>query len=276
VVAPVVVIAALWTLLMAAKAFLLVQQAHQAGLGMGAFQPWPAETASLLGLLLALPIAAAAERKCRSVAPPAPPLLLLLLGWALFSIVHLLVTVGGRSATVGLDESYAFSSARDWLFQLGESTFAFLIALAVLALFRRVPSREENGPARHETAAPAGSSGSPPAGVVRLSDGCREVEVSVGELLAVSGGGNYIELIFRRESRKLLRTTLNAAQLALEPIGFRRTHKSWLVRLDAVRGAVRTSSGDFRLELGEGLNAPLSRRNRSLLEQTPRTAPADS
>jgi hypothetical protein len=276
VVAPVVVIAALWSLLTGVKALLLVHQAHQAGLGMGAFQAWPAETASLLGLLLAMPIAVAAQRKCRSVTPAAPPLLLLLLGWALFSIVHLLVTLGGRSATVGLDESYSFSSARDWVLQLGESTFAFLIALAVLALFRRLPSPEENGPERQESAAPARSSGSPTAGVVRLSDGGRELEVSVRELLAVSGGGNYIELIFRGGSRKLLRTTLNAAQLALEPFGFRRTHKSWLVRLDAVSGAVRTSSGDFRLELGEGLNAPLSRRNRSLLEQTPRTAPADS
>jgi hypothetical protein len=203
--APVLVIATIWALLTGVKAFLLVQQAHRAALGMSAFQPWPAETASLIGLLLALPIVVRAERASRSVSPPAPRLLLLLLGWALLSIVHLLVTLGGRSATVGLDESYAFSSPRDWLLQLGESTFAYLIALAVLTLFRRSPSPEENGPGRQESTAPAGSSGPPAAGVVRLSDGAREVDLGAGELLAVSGGGNYIELIFRGGTRRLLR-----------------------------------------------------------------------
>jgi hypothetical protein len=264
--APVLVIAAIWALLTGVKAFLLVEQAHRAGLGMGAFQPWPAETASLTGLLLALPIAIRAERASRSAAPPAPPLLLHLLGWALFSLLHLVVTLAGRSATVGLDESYAFSSARDWLLQLGESSFAYLIALAVLTLFRRSPAREES-------AAPPAAAAAPAGGTVQLSDGGRQVEVRVAELVAVSGGGNYIELVYHDGSRKLLRTTLAAAQAALEPAGFRRTHKSWLVRLDAVAGAARTASGDFRLDLGGGLDAPLSRRNRSLLDETRGTRP---
>jgi hypothetical protein len=256
---------AIWTLLTVLKAMLVVQQGHRAGLGMGAMQAWPAEIASLIGLLLALPVAISAKRTSLSHAPPAPPRLLLLLAWAPFSLVHLGVTLAARHATIGLDESYAFSTPQDWLFQLGESTFAYVIALTVFTLFR-LPSQEEPR-LTARPAAPAKLDIGPSPAVVRLTDAGRQVEVSLRDLVAVCGGGNYIELIFRDGSRKLLRTTLCAAQVALEPIGFRRTHKSWLILLGAVTDVARTSSGDFRLELGNGLDAPLSRRNRQLLDQ---------
>ena len=264
--APVLATGTIWAALTAVKAILLVQQGHRAGMGMSAFQPWPAETASLIGLLLALPIVISAERRSRSAASRAASLRALLFGWALFSLIHLAVTLTARQVTVGLDELYAFASPRAWLLQLGESTLAYFLALAVFALFRSSPSRVQAS-GRPENAAPPRSGASPPDHVVRLSDGGRDVDVRVRDLVAVSGGGNYIELVFRDGSRKLFRCTLNAAQAALEPLGFRRTHKSWLVRLGAVTDAARTSSGEYRLDLGGGLDAPLSRRNRPLLEE---------
>jgi hypothetical protein len=265
--APALIVAAIWTLLTVVKAILLVQQGHELGLGMGAMQAWPAEIASLLGLLLAMPISIAAERRSRSAARPARPLLLHLLGWGLFSLVHLAVTLSLRGLTIGLDESYAFSSPWDWLLQLGESTLAYLIALIVFMFARPLPRCEELPPQILKPPVPPMLDAGPSPVVVRLTDGGRQVEVGVQDLVAVSGGGNYVELIFRGGGRRLLRTTLNAAQAALEPTGFRRTHKSWLVLLDAVTNAARTSSGDFQLDLGNGLDAPLSRRNRELLDQ---------
>lgn len=271
VVAPALVTGTIWAVLAAVKAILLVQQGLQGGDGVEAWharQAVPAGLASFIGLLVALPVAVVADRTSRLGAPPAPPLLLHLLGWALFLLVCVGAMLGFRQASMPpLSGSFALSSAQYWLIHLAEATLAYLIALAVFTLFRRLPPREEKAPGAQESATPVRPGAPTPDGVVRLFDGGREVEVIVRELVAVSGGGNYIDLIFRDGSRKLFRSTLNAAQAVLEPIGFRRTHKSWLVLLDAVTGMARTSSGDFRLDIGVGLDASLSRRNRPLLEE---------
>jgi len=49
-------------------------------------------------------------------------------------------------------------------------------------------------------------------------------------------------------------------EAALAPHGFVRTHRSWLVNAERVRALAPAGSGDYRLDLGCGLSAPLSRR----------------
>jgi DNA-binding LytR/AlgR family response regulator len=100
---------------------------------------------------------------------------------------------------------------------------------------------------------------------VRLRDGRQEVEVDTRKLKAVRGEGNYVELMFSGGQRKLLRMTLGAAEAALAGAEFRRCHKSWLVRLDAVTEMERTGSGEFCAQIGDGQLVSISRRKREVI-----------
>jgi DNA-binding LytR/AlgR family response regulator len=82
----------------------------------------------------------------------------------------------------------------------------------------------------------------------------------VGEILAARGAGNYVEFALEDGRRPLMRAALSAVETQLAPHGFVRTHRSWLVNAARVRALTAAGSGDFRLDLGGGLTAPLSRR----------------
>jgi DNA-binding LytR/AlgR family response regulator len=57
-----------------------------------------------------------------------------------------------------------------------------------------------------------------------------------------------------------MRTTLSRVEAALSAHGFVRTHRSWLVNAARLRSVAAEGSGDFQLELEDGVQAPLSRR----------------
>lgn len=248
------------------KAFLAVQANHEAGLGVRAIQPWPVEVTRFLGFLAALPIALRASRIARewtaSLSAAA-----IALGAALFVLAHLLVMLGMRvAAHINLDEAHAFRAARDLPYEIAGALLAYAIAVATFAALRPdAPPAEEHRQDR-EPAADEPDRSEPPA-LACLADGGRTVEIALEDLRAVCGSGNYVELIFADRRRSMLRTTLTAAEAALAGHGFRRSHKSWLVRIAAVREVERTASGDFRLDLGDGVEAPLSRRNGILADE---------
>jgi DNA-binding LytR/AlgR family response regulator len=56
-----------------------------------------------------------------------------------------------------------------------------------------------------------------------------------------------------------MRATLSALESELNPLGFVRTHRSWLLNVRQVTGLDPAGSGNYAVRLGE-LTVPLSRR----------------
>lgn len=92
-----------------------------------------------------------------------------------------------------------------------------------------------------------------------IRDGSKLSRVLVDDILAVSSGGNYAEFVLRDGRRLCMRTTLSALESELTPLGFVRTHRSWLLNVRQVTGLDPAGSGNYAVRLGE-LSVPLSRR----------------
>jgi DNA-binding LytR/AlgR family response regulator len=150
----------------------------------------------------------------------------------------------------------------EFFYEYRKDLIVYLLALTVIHFARRWD---------RPVAAARNSTPEPGAPHVRLEDGSRSVDVDISELVAIVGGGNYVELIHRGDRRQLLRSTMASAEAALVDHGFRRTHKSWLVRLSSVSKIERTSAGDYRLSLGSDLVAPLSRRSSEVVKEVRRS-----
>jgi hypothetical protein len=84
--------------------------------------------------------------------------------------------------------------------------------------------------------------------------------------LAARSAGNYVEVHLVDGRKPMLRGTLASVETALKPHGFVRTHRSWLVNPLRVRELTAEGSGDFRVGLDGGAEAPVSRRFPQALE----------
>jgi hypothetical protein len=187
------------------------------------------------------------------------------LGFALFSLLHTLGMSGMRAALwLPHSEYYALQTASQWLSHVGVGAIAYMLGLAVLAFECGL---RDALVAEIATPPPLDTPSAPSLGshFVELLDGARPVRISIEDLIAVRGGGNYAEFIFAERPPLLLRTTMRAAQAALEGTGFQRLHKSWLVLPSAVQELKRTSAGDYSVQLPNDLRIPVSRRNKALI-----------
>lgn len=92
-----------------------------------------------------------------------------------------------------------------------------------------------------------------------IRDGAKLTRVPIAEILAVSSAGNYVEFVLADGRRLLMRLSLSALESELAPMGFLRTHRSWLVNAKRVTGLKPAGSGDYELEVTT-LTVPLSRR----------------
>ena len=108
-----------------------------------------------------------------------------------------------------------------------------------------------------------------------IRDGGRIIRVQVGDILAVSSAGNYVEFRLADGRRPLMRATLAAIEVELETSGFVRIHRSWLVNGQRVTGLVPDGSGDWTVQLGVA-QAPLSRRFPEALARLRARSPAGS
>lgn len=91
--------------------------------------------------------------------------------------------------------------------------------------------------------------------------------VAVAELVYVQGADNYVELVLADGRRELLDQTLTLLA-ALLPADFQRIHKSYLVRLSAIRKLHVRAGGRYRAELANGVKLPVGRTHyRTLREQ---------
>ncbi|HWA89522.1 MAG TPA: LytTR family DNA-binding domain-containing protein [Rhizomicrobium sp.] len=92
-----------------------------------------------------------------------------------------------------------------------------------------------------------------------IRDGARLTRVSLADILAVTSAGNYVEFVLADGRRLMMRSPLSALESELQPRGFLRTHRSWLVNAARMTALKPEGSGDYTVEL-ESLSAPLSRR----------------
>lgn len=217
------------------------------------WEPWVWEYTSAAVIIVLAPLLALVWR----AAPPGPG------RWVRFALVHAPASVlysllhsGGYTLLrmaiyAGLGGRYDnfnpfYEYRKDFI---GYLVFggAFWGAGFVLDLRQRA---RETAPPTRETA-PA---------LFDIRDGAKVVRAPVSEIVAVNSAGNYVEFTLADGRKPLMRSTLGAVEAALEPHGFVRTHRSWLVNPARVREIAPEGSGDFRLELEGGAEAPLSRR----------------
>jgi hypothetical protein len=117
-------------------------------------------------------------------------------------------------------------------------------------------------PAAQRSATPEPATPAAPglAATFDIRDGAAVLRVAVADIVCAQAAGNYVEFQLADGRRPLMRAPLSQIEAALAPHAFIRTHRSWLVNAARVRALQPAGSGDFRLELAEGLCAPLSRR----------------
>ncbi|RXK53752.1 response regulator transcription factor [Oleiharenicola lentus] len=82
--------------------------------------------------------------------------------------------------------------------------------------------------------------------------------VPVDDVLYVQGAGNYSELVLADGRRELHDKTLERLE-ALLPEDFERTHKSYLVRLSAIKALHASEGSHYELELKNGTCLPVGR-----------------
>ena len=115
--------------------------------------------------------------------------------------------------------------------------------------------------------APAASSTSPPRALFDIRDNARILRVPIDDILAVRSAGNYVEFLLADGRRPLMRATLAETADQLTPHGLARTHRSWLVNKGRIAQIEPAGSGDFKLTLAEGVEAPLSRRFKGAIDE---------
>lgn len=173
-----------------------------------------------------------------------------LAGMLLFSAGHVAGFVLIRSTIYRLftDMSYDFGDRFAYEFRKDALTYMAIVGVFRLTAFLRRRNDEAVRPVSFD-----------------IRDGARIIRTPVGEILAVSSAGNYVEFHLTDGRRPLMRATLAAVEAELAKVGFVRTHRSWLVNRCQVRGLRPEGSGDWAVELA-GLEAPLSRRYPQALE----------
>ena len=83
--------------------------------------------------------------------------------------------------------------------------------------------------------------------------------MNVSEIDCIKADGNYMEL-HHRGGTSLLRGTLSHLESRLDPEMFLRTHRSVLVRVDAIREIQPTFTRAYTVFMKDGARLPVSRR----------------
>jgi len=168
----------------------------------------------------------------------------------LFYVLH----VGGfvllRIAGYALaGQRYLFGGLQAWLYELPKDLVTFMILAGILLAGRRLAD-----PARR----PATEGARPEP--LRIRDGNRTFLVQPEEVLAASASGNYVEYHLTDGRRPLCRSRFGETEALLAPLGFIRTHRSWIANRALVREIRSLGNGDHELVVGPELTVPVSRR----------------
>jgi hypothetical protein len=177
------------------------------------------------------------------------------LGALVFTGVHLAGFVALRFVVYGLfGELYRFGGAGQAAYELPRDLITYaMTAGGVWGVAMVLP------PAAEIQARPARAT-------FDIRDNSRIVRVPADEIVAVRSAGNYVEFLLLDGRRPLMRATLAEMAGQLAPHGLIRTHRSWLVNRSRIAQVDPAGSGDFKLSLTGGIQAPLSRRFRGAVD----------
>jgi hypothetical protein len=152
----------------------------------------------------------------------------------------------------------------DLLYEYRKDLIGYAIIAGLFWLFRAPGLRApETRTTRRPGEAPQGSGEASPApgeATFDILDGTKMLRVPVERILAVRAVRNYVEFLLEDGRTPLMRASLAKVELALAPHGLVRTHRSWLINPRRLRSLEATGTGDYRLGLDGGVEAPLSRR----------------
>lgn len=169
----------------------------------------------------------------------------------LFSALHVTGMVEIRNTIYRLftDGTYDFGAQFAYEFRKDVVTYLILAAVFWLTTYLR---RRDDGAVRPVS--------------FDIRDGARIIRAPLGDILAVTAAGNYVEFLLVDGRRPLMRATLATVEAELSQVGFVRSHRSWLINVARVTGLSSDGSGDWTVELG-AVEAPLSRRYPQALQQ---------
>ena len=175
-----------------------------------------------------------------------------------FAAVHIGAFVLIRKAVFALlGQDYRFGGLAPFFYELPKDlvTYAVVVVLVwgLARMFDGLPRPVARGPAGSVT--------------FDIRDGAKVVRVRIDDILAVRSAGNYVEFLLADGRSPLMRATLAGVEAQLSPHGVARTHRSWLVNTGRIEAIDPARSGDFRLSLKGGIEAPLSRRFRPALKR---------
>lgn len=93
-----------------------------------------------------------------------------------------------------------------------------------------------------------------------------------GELHWVESEGDYVNVHTASKSH-LVRESMQSMERRLEPYGFLRIHRSAIVNLDRITRLVTTESGDYEVQMADGLTLKVGRNYREALFARVRVTP---
>lgn len=245
--------AAIGALSAAVTALSVIDDRARVGSPVEAWEPWTWELTSLAAWLLLAPFVFAAAQRLRPPRLRWPAALAAHAGTsALVSLCHVGLMIGFRHAVYAAAGSTyrGGGGAGDVLLYEYRKDLITYAALALLfVLIERLRRLSPPAPAASADAR------------VEVRDGSRVVWLAPAEIEWAQAAGNYVEL-HGAFGTLLHRKTLAALEQELEPHGFRRIHRSRIVRAAAVRAVETRPTGDFDVMLASGERISGSRRFR--------------
>jgi hypothetical protein len=239
------VIAAFVALVTTFNIFTAIHDAAERGRALPIWEPATWEYTSAVATILCCSIAYWAIR----LAPPGASRLPRFVAVnaaasVLFSSLHILLMNAMRVAIYAIaGDHYPFGEAGFW-YEYRKDVIAYLIWAAIFWFFMR---ESPAGPASNARR------------MIDIRDGKRLLRVPIEEIAAIRAAGNYVEFVLIDDRRPLARQSLSVARQALGE-DFVRTHRSWAINAAHVRELRAVGAGDYEVELGGGIKAPLSRR----------------
>ena len=228
--------------------FTALNDAAQRGFRLAPWEPICWEATSGLATLVACGLVYAALRLATPGRTRWPVLLAVHAAASLaFSALHILLMNLMRVAIYAARGLHYPFGASGFFYEYRKDLIAYVVIAGIFWLFAAPRAR---------AAAPI----PPPRRLFDIIEGNRVLRVRVQDIAALQAAGNYVEFLLTDGRRPLMRGSL--AEIC-EKVGadlFVRTHRSWAVNLDHVRGLKPAGSGDFQVDLDGGATVPLSRR----------------
>lgn len=254
------------------NAFSTAHDLARLGRAVPFWQPLLWEASSAILIVALLPLARWIYRRGAGLGDRVALLVLLHLAGALaFCVLHVAGMVLLRMAGYALlsDDAYSFGPPMaGFLYELRKDVLVYALIMSVFWVAGRVTSSARDGvDADSHDGSPDGGRLAPapaaPDTPLWLRDGTVSVRVAPSEIVWAASAGNYVEFALASGQKHLIRTTLQAEEERLKPLGFVRIHRTRLVNAARIRRIGTRPSGDFDVELDTGESLVGSRRYRA-------------